>query len=957
MAYFKPTTHTRVQRYMRPESLVGYWPLGDYDPIGTWQNLGPEDVGLVYANVVTLGHDGAGDGNTSTQVYANSPVSSLGIDVSDLNAVTSKEKWTLHAMVHPSDPDMFWSAAYTNIDVIRVDYSDGKFVTISRRNVANQLRLRVYDGVKSFTTDAAVTPHDNGWDGWGLIYENGTFHGVFNGEVFASIDSPWFPFDGDFDNVQFEQDVIFLFPSGVLYMALDIAHLAFWNAVLTAGELERLSVAMLPTEIPTPPDVQYEDVFKVRIVDLETGVLVGEFFAQQVSVDRGTNNTGSWNFVVPFFMPNASILRNRARAYIMLNGVTVMDGIVTNVGFPIGEEGVAYTVSGSGEMSDLSLIRSKSDAVYEDTTLVAILNDLLTYAPGWELGDISTMEDPSVTTAIDVTGEERLLPQITQAIDSVPGTYYRYGGIDGLGNRLIDIGSFGDTSGIFLEQPNDAEYAHRFNYARWGRILSISVQEDSSEIINEIEAYGGDYEDADENDRTIEVHDATALHPELLDDPDFPIVTYDGILWLVRNNAVWPSGASVTRYYDEHTTPDNKPATANRIMRAAYAVYKHAVKDLLESAETTVSYDITATGLTTALRVQQDLDAPTFIAADIVENGELTTTTGWTASGLVITPATPGSYIYSTALLFGILRQETGQHLYPNDYVEASVILQNHGTLDAHITLVIADEDGIEEYTNAVTVPAYGPPVRWYVSGTFTQNLENLTFRMLFSDTGSSYECLVKDAVINYTHVIGSPIYEEQVFGVLPNVGQTAFVRARAEGSIHDGFTGTLLDPEVVDVNEALRIDAYTLNGDENGMTISLKATPNVKVISEDEVVHFFDELKPKKKRKKGVITNLPAGSLVTNNTSAGPGLAPDTTLTDGTDARLITVPLASVPGWAVSVSLASLPTLDPSSCRYEIITNPVIPATGLTVAVSGSGGLDWTTASSADVTATFLYE
>jgi len=93
----------------------------------------------------------------------------------------------------------------------------------------------------------------------------------------------------------------------------------------------------------------------------------------------------------------------------------------------MGDAGLLYKVSGLGEMSDLADIRSKRDAQYEGVTLLAILSDLLSRAPGWLVGDTSTMIDAAVVTTVNLQDEERLFPQITKAIGSVPGCYFRYG--------------------------------------------------------------------------------------------------------------------------------------------------------------------------------------------------------------------------------------------------------------------------------------------------------------------------------------------------------------------------------------------------------------------------------------------------------------------------------------------------------------------------------------------------
>lgn len=381
--------------------------------------------------------------------------------------------------------------------------------------------------------------------------------------------------------------------------------IVFYNAALEPDELAVLGTIQTATAVADLADnaTVKGDVWKVRIVDKATNIIVAELNPESSSISRKLSETGDYSYVVPMFMPDATQIENYARSYLLLNGVTLMDGDITKVKYQMGDSGLMYNVSGLGELADLSNIRGKSDAQYTDNTVVAILVSLLTRAPGWALGDTTTMVDAGVTTTVDLRDEERLLAQITKTVESVPDLYFRYGGFDSLGNRLVDIGYFDDDSEVALEQVDDAELASRQGKLGWGGIRQINKDEDRSNILYQIEAYGGVYEDANEVDQTISLADALVGDPALGYDPDYPIVnTGNGLV--VRSVANYNAGvgAEVTRFYDEHVPDTDEVPTAAEIQDAAIAAYQHAVKDLKEASGAEVTYSLDVVGLTVSNR-------------------------------------------------------------------------------------------------------------------------------------------------------------------------------------------------------------------------------------------------------------------------------------------------------------------------------------------------------------------
>lgn len=338
--------------------------------------------------------------------------------------------------------------------------------------------------------------------------------------------------------------------------------------------------------------------YRVKLLDLATGVLVADLAPIKLRVQRQQNATGSYSFTVPVFMPNARKLEDHCRAYILEDGVVVMDGTVGQVSWGMAGDQVVYSISGNGELADLANMRPHSDSHYQNTSVTAILVDLLTSAPGWALGDISTMIDPAKTTTIDLREEEHLFPQIAKVIDSIPGNYYRYGGTDALGNRLLDIGEFGGQTQHSFAQ-HDPGLLIRGAAPQWGLLGEVQIEEDRNEILNEIEPYGGTVEEDDGGDYVISLADALAADPTLAADPDFPIVNLGGDIYVVRNTALYPNiGGGIRQVWDEHVPDDTSAApTPAEIQEAGLALYEKTVSELRDKENSIMSYNATVLGL------------------------------------------------------------------------------------------------------------------------------------------------------------------------------------------------------------------------------------------------------------------------------------------------------------------------------------------------------------------------
>ena len=334
------------------------------------------------------------------------------------------------------------------------------------------------------------------------------------------------------------------------------------------------------------------NLIRVRIENVLTGTTVADLFPASCEISRRQDEAGAWKFTVPMSVATATELENYCRVYFYWSGDLVMDGLVDKVQRKLSGDKVTYDISGLGELADLTRTLSKKDSHYQNVSITAILVNLLASTSGWLLGDTSTMIDPSQATTIDLRDEERLFAQLTKTVKAVPSTHLRYGGIDALGNRLVDVGYFGVTDQIQLIQgthrPTGAEKSDI------GFIVSIDKEENRSELLNQIAAIGGTYTGDDGVEHDVTLGDALSADPTLATDPDFPIVDLGGGDYVVRNNSLYPSlGASIRKRYEVHITDNDQgvPTTAE-VQEAGLAVYWKAKAELMARQEADESYSV-----------------------------------------------------------------------------------------------------------------------------------------------------------------------------------------------------------------------------------------------------------------------------------------------------------------------------------------------------------------------------
>lgn len=331
---------------------------------------------------------------------------------------------------------------------------------------------------------------------------------------------------------------------------------------------------------------------RVVLTNIVTGAKVADLRVVQWQVVRRINNTGTFSFQLPMILPRASQLENYCDADIQVDGISLMVGRVDKVNRKMSGDKTGYIVSGLGEPDALARFMSKDTSHYQDVPVQLIVSDLLTYA-GWELGDATSMVDPTIRTTIDLRSEEHLLPQIQKACESVPGLFWRYGGINTNGNPTLDIGYFDDQQNIHIAQESTG-CQPRFRDG-FGAIKQINFVENRANLVHEIAAYGGNYDDGSGDQLVITLADAVAAG--VIEDPGFPIMIGDAGQLVVRNLGIYPVGGTVRKQFDIHVTENGDPPTNQEIDEAAQALYWRAVRYLQENGYASEEYNAQVTHL------------------------------------------------------------------------------------------------------------------------------------------------------------------------------------------------------------------------------------------------------------------------------------------------------------------------------------------------------------------------
>jgi len=216
------------------------------------------------------------------------------------------------------------------------------------------------------------------------------------------------------------------------------------------------------------------------------------------------------------------------------------------------------------EIGRLAYKRARGGLYYNDQEMLFALAFLFEKIGGFQLRDITTLSDNTVTITKALINKQNMWSQITEIINSIRSNFFRYAGIDPLtGNYMIDIGSFGDNADANISQGSN--------------LLKLDSNSKLTVPFFKIEAYGGEYSTGS----FITLLDALTFDATLATHPDYPIIVDSDGEHVVKNNSI-TSGNEIVKIYTD-VKPSNESPSGADIAAAGWTLWNVVVRDIEES--------------------------------------------------------------------------------------------------------------------------------------------------------------------------------------------------------------------------------------------------------------------------------------------------------------------------------------------------------------------------------------
>lgn len=225
----------------------------------------------------------------------------------------------------------------------------------------------------------------------------------------------------------------------------------------------------------------------------------------------------------------------------------------------------------TGELARLEGVRAVTASHYQDSAVLSILATIL--PSNWAVQQVN-MPDPLISTTIDLRNKEKLMQQLVSVFDGVPNLHFRYGGLNGSGDYILEVGDFNTLIDAYTEGINAKSITRDFT---------------SYEVLRDIVPYGFLSSDsvitlADLYSNPLTQIINASIAAKFTGHPDFATfpVIIDGDDFLVRNLAV-----SIDRSARQQArlvkTKNNIPASADDKAQAAFALWLSALAVLKRS--------------------------------------------------------------------------------------------------------------------------------------------------------------------------------------------------------------------------------------------------------------------------------------------------------------------------------------------------------------------------------------
>jgi hypothetical protein len=256
----------------------------------------------------------------------------------------------------------------------------------------------------------------------------------------------------------------------------------------------------------------------VRFFDTDNVSCLYESYWIKASWTRSLSKTGSWSISVPLIAEIFDLVTEGIYVRIYFDGQYQIGGKIKdkNVNYDTDPE---IEIVGAEEIDVLYDYGADALLYPDDESYILTFFDLLDRV-GWRFGLYKDIDRTRLIT-LDLRNEKQLLTQIQTLSKQDPDLYYRYGGEDYAGQKLLDVSYFDDLTIDSVYSPSAGEQAADVV------IQSASSKNKYGNQIYAARAVGGqfDYGTTESDARAVYTESDAALDadPTLAYDPDYPI--------------------------------------------------------------------------------------------------------------------------------------------------------------------------------------------------------------------------------------------------------------------------------------------------------------------------------------------------------------------------------------------------------------------------------------------------
>ena len=281
---------------------------------------------------------------------------------------------------------------------------------------------------------------------------------------------------------------------------------------------------------------------RLRFESAIDGTLIADTFAGDAKIEIGLDQSGSFSASLASNQRAVSEIEQGNLVKIFWNGALFMDGVVRSFDRKF-DDTTKLNIKGTDTLDELFRYRANSTGGWrEELNVLMMIAELLDDA-GWRLGDISTFFDTAAVRKVDVRDTDRMMEQINKLLATTPDTHFRYGGLEA-GYRQLDVGSFQRDSFIsLLTAAGDPIILDNSDMV--GEIVDFSENTTLEDIYLACEVVGGTYTNSGGNEKTIFLGDAWDKDSDIVHDSEYPLrETVGPFRWTVYNKelAGFPGG-------------------------------------------------------------------------------------------------------------------------------------------------------------------------------------------------------------------------------------------------------------------------------------------------------------------------------------------------------------------------------------------------------------------------------